>query len=64
MKFKTKKSIAKRFKITSKKKILHRSSGQDHFNSSDPGKITRNKRKGKTVSKANQKMIRRAMPYN
>ena len=61
---KTKKSIAKRFKITSKKKILHRSAGQDHFNSSDPGKKTRNKRKGKTISKANQKSIRRAMPYN
>ena len=61
---KTKKSIAKRFKITSKGKILRRSAGQDHFNSSDPGKVTRNKRKGKTVSKANQKRIKKAMPYN
>jgi large subunit ribosomal protein L35 len=61
---KTKKSIAKRFKITSKGKILRRSAGQDHFNSSDRGKITRGKRKGKTVSKANQKSIKRAMPYN
>ena len=61
---KTKKSIAKRFKITSKGKILRRSAGQDHFNSSDKGKVTRSKRKGKTVSKANQKSIKRAMPYN
>ena len=63
MKMKTKKSIAKRFRITSKKKILHRTAGQDHFNASDPGKTTRNKRRGKTISKANQKMIRRAIPY-
>ena len=61
---KTRKSIAKRFKITSKKKILRRSAGQDHFNSSDRGKVTRSKRKGKTVSKANQKSIKRAMPYS
>jgi large subunit ribosomal protein L35 len=64
MKMKTRKSIAKRFKITSKKKILHRSAGQDHFNSSDKGKVTRSKRKGKTISKANQKSVRRAMPYS
>ncbi len=63
MKLKTKKSIAKRFKITSKKKILHRISGQDHFNASDPGKTTRNKRRKKTISKASQKKVKKAVPY-
>ena len=60
---KTRKSIAKRFKISSKKKILRQSAGQDHFNSSDRGKVTRSKRKGKTIPKANQKSIKKAIPY-
>jgi ribosomal protein L35 len=42
---KTNKTIAKRFKITPKGKVLKRCPGQDHFNSREPGSVTRNKRR-------------------
>jgi len=48
MKIKTHKSISKRFKVTKTGKVLKRYCGQDHFNSRDPGKITRKKRRDKT----------------
>jgi len=42
---KTHKAISKRFKITRTGKVLKRVAGQDHFNSREPGKVTRNKRR-------------------
>ena len=65
-KLKTQKSVAKRFKITGgkKKKIIKRSAGQDHFNARESGKTVRNKRRDKTVSKADEKNIRSFLPYN
>jgi ribosomal protein L35 len=42
---KTHKAIAKRFKITRTGKVLKRVAGQDHFNSREPGVVTRNKRR-------------------
>lgn len=45
MKIKTHKAIAKRFVITKTGKVMKRRAGQDHFNSRDPGKITRKKRR-------------------
>ncbi len=48
MKMKTHKAVSKRFKITKTGKVLKRTAGQDHFNSRDPGKITRKKRRDKT----------------
>lgn len=46
---KTHNSIAKRFKITQKGKVLKRAAGQDHFNSREPGKVTRNKRRDRQM---------------
>lgn len=40
----------KRFKITSKKKLLHRPIGQNHFLAKKSGKKTRAKRKEKHFS--------------
>ncbi|MFA6603594.1 MAG: 50S ribosomal protein L35 [Patescibacteria group bacterium] len=42
---KTHKAISKRFKITRTGKVLKRVAGQDHYNSREPGKVTRNKRR-------------------
>lgn len=42
---KTNKTIAKRFKVTKTGKVIKRCAGQDHFNSAEPGKVTRNKRR-------------------
>lgn len=39
-------------------KILHRTMGQDHFNSRETGKVTKNKRRDQTLSKTNDKLKR------
>ncbi len=53
---KTRKMMAKRVKITKNGKILKRKGGQDHFNTRESGKVTRNKRRdltmGETFAKA------------
>ena len=41
-KLKTRKSIAKRIKITKKGKVLKKKAGQDHFNARESGKVKRN----------------------
>ena len=51
MKRKTHKGAKKRFWVTGKGKIRHRSSGQDHFNSRESGKVTRNKRRHTDINK-------------
>jgi len=63
-KIKTHKATAKRFVITKSKKIKHRKAGQDHFNSHESGKITRNKRRDLDGTKTLAKTIKKLMPYN
>lgn len=63
-KIKTHKATAKRFKITKNKKILKRKAGQDHFNSRESGKVTRNKRRDISVSPTETKVIKQLMPYH
>ncbi len=50
MKTKTHKAVSKRFTITKTGKVMKRRAGQDHFNSRDPGKITRKKRRDQTFA--------------
>ena len=61
---KTKQAVAKRFKITKKGRVLKRTGGQDHFNARESGRVKRNKRRDKQIAKADQKNIKRLMPYN
>ncbi|RJQ35433.1 hypothetical protein C4566_00740 [Candidatus Parcubacteria bacterium] len=63
MKLKTKKLVSKRIKLTSKKKMIIRSGGQDHFNARESGKVTKNKRRDKQLSKANVKTVKELLPY-
>ncbi len=63
-KIKTKKAVAKRFRRTKKNKLLKRTGGQDHFNSREPGKVKRNKRRDSEISKADAKQIKKMIPYN
>ena len=56
-KLKTHKGAAKRFKKTGTGKVVHRKTGQDHFNSRDTGKNTKNKRRDVSMSKTNNKNI-------
>jgi large subunit ribosomal protein L35 len=56
-KFKTRKKVSKRFKITKTGKVMKRKSGQDHFNSRESRNTTRNKRRDVYVSPTDQKFI-------
>lgn len=58
---KTVKVVSKRVKITKTGKIKHKRAGQDHFNSRESGNTTRNKRRLGTMSKSNERNIRRAL---
>jgi ribosomal protein L35 len=62
-KLKTIKAVTKRFKISKNKKLQKKTAGQDHFNSREPGKVTRNKRRMHTLSKTFEKNVNRFMPY-
>lgn len=62
-KLKTKKSVAKRFKVTATGKLMKRPAGQSHFNAKMTGKSRRNKRRLEPVSKAEEKTLKRLMPY-
>ena len=61
-KVKTHKGTAKRFRKTKTGKIMHRASGQDHFNSRDTGKVTKNKRRDVVLHDSN-KRLRTLIPY-
>jgi large subunit ribosomal protein L35 len=61
MKIKTKKAVAKRFKISKTGKIIARTANQDHFNSSDTGNETREKRKDKKIGGGFKKAIIRQL---
>ncbi|MBU1131168.1 50S ribosomal protein L35 [Patescibacteria group bacterium] len=64
MKLKTNKAINKRMRITKGKKVKIRAGGQDHFNARESGKVRRNKRRNKNLSKANIKNIKKLIPYS
>lgn len=50
MKTKTRKAIAKRFRITKRGKVMARAAGQDHFNARESGNVTRRKRLDKKIT--------------
>jgi ribosomal protein L35 len=58
---KTHKAISKRFKITRTGKVLKRVAGQDHFNSREPGKVTRNKRRDRQLGGRVGRNIKKAI---
>ncbi len=60
---KTKKSIAKRFKITGSGKLLRRSPGMRHLLSSKSRKQKRRLSQAKLVSESRADSLKRAMPF-
>lgn len=58
---KTRKTLAKKVKITGAGKVIRRTTGQNHFNAKESGDTTRAKRSDKNVAKAEAKNIRRAL---
>ncbi|OGH88269.1 MAG: 50S ribosomal protein L35 [Candidatus Magasanikbacteria bacterium RIFOXYC2_FULL_42_28] len=61
-KMKTRKAIAKRFKVTKTGKIKKRVTGQDHFNARETGKVRRHKRRAYIASKTLKGFMDIAMP--
>lgn len=47
---KTYQAGAKRMRVTKNKKVVHRTAGQDHFNSRESGKVTKGKRRNRVLS--------------
>jgi len=58
---KTKKALAKRFKITGTGKILRRLSGQNHYRSKKTGARKRKGRKWLLVSKSETRRIKKML---
>ncbi|MCX7778733.1 MAG: 50S ribosomal protein L35 [Patescibacteria group bacterium] len=58
---KTYQSIAKRFKLTKRGKIVHKSTGLDHFRTKKRGKYILVKRKRKKISPVYKKTILKIM---
>jgi large subunit ribosomal protein L35 len=63
-KLKTKKSLAKRVKITKKKKILRSKASRRHLLSGRSEKRKRYLRKKDLVSRAERQIIKKALPYS
>jgi large subunit ribosomal protein L35 len=61
-KLKTHKASAKRFKKTRTGKFMKRVAGQDHYNSREPGKVTRMKRTPKAMTKTNHRALIDLLP--
>lgn len=61
-KVKTHKGAAKRLRVTKGGKLMHRTSGQNHFNSRESGKVTKNKRSDSEAAKPNYRLKSR-IPY-
>jgi len=62
-KIKTHKGASKRLKVTGSGKVIHRKTGQDHFNSRETGKIKKNKRRDLTMSATSNDIATRLIPY-
>ncbi|HLD60876.1 MAG TPA: 50S ribosomal protein L35 [Patescibacteria group bacterium] len=62
MKLKTHKATSKRFRITKTGKIEKRTSGQNHFNSRESGKVGRNKKSDVIVSRTLKDVMKVALP--
>ena len=62
-KLKTRKAVAKRVKVTAKKKVLRRSTGQNHYNSKETGAEGNSKRRDKRLFKTDEKNVLRGIPY-
>lgn len=54
---KTYKALAKRVKVTKTGKVMKRKAGQGHFNTREPGKVTRNKRTDQQVVGPLKKLV-------
>ena len=63
-KLKTKKGVAKRFKLTKKKKIKYHPAGKSHLLSGkEPERLRRLRRAARIENKATERDLKRMLPY-
>lgn len=62
-KLKTVKSVSKRLSVSGNGKLRKKTAGQDHFNSREPGKVSRNKRRGGILAKVDVQLAKLFIPY-
>ena len=62
-KLKTNKSVAKKVRLTKKRKVMRRITGQNHYNSKDNGREGRVKRTDVRLFKADEVNVLKALPY-
>ena len=63
MKQKTRKSVAKKVKITKSGKVIRRTTRQNHYNLRETKEAKRAKRRDVTMSGQDAKNIKAALPY-
>lgn len=63
MKQKTRKSVAKKVRVTARKKLVRRSTGQNHYNTRDTGKEVRRKRRDQGFFATDAANLKKALPY-
>jgi len=63
-KIKTRKAVAKRFKVTKNKKVVKRGTGQDHFNARESGKQKRGKKLDRSLAAGDAQNVKKMLPYN
>lgn len=62
-KLKTVKAVAKRLSVSGSGKLRKKIAGQDHFNSREPGKVSRNKRGTEMLAKVDVQLAKLFIPY-
>lgn len=60
-KLKTKKSVAKKFKLTGSGKVKRRATGQNHYNTRDTGSMVRAKRLDQNVKSVDARNVKKAL---
>ncbi len=60
-KIKTNKALVKKVSVSKNKKVLRRSTGQNHFNAKESGNKTRGKRSDKRLFKTDEKNVLKAL---
>lgn len=58
---KTKKAVAKKIRVTKRGKALRRTTGQNHYNAKETGKVGRAKRRDRRLFKADEKNVLRSL---
>ena len=62
-KLKTRKALVKKIKVTKNRKVLRRTTGQNHYNSKETGAVGRQKKGDLRLFKADEANVLKALPY-